>query len=83
MVVISVAESNRDTVPRSPEEPTPDQVYDEMVPGRCYVVADLEARFEASRWTVRDRLETLDKMDRIDKQDHENRTVTYQRPHDS
>lgn len=78
-----MAESNRDAVPRSPEDPTPEQVFESMVPGRCYVVADLVAEFDASRWTVRDRLVSLSDSERIIRREHANDRVTYQRPHDS
>lgn len=79
-----MAAPNRETVPRSPEEPTPEQVYESMVPGRCYVVADLVVKFEdqsaPSRWTVRDRLDDLAEAGKIVRTEHENTRVTYQRP---
>ena len=79
-----MTEDHSETVPRPPEEPKPDQVYDVMAPGRCYVVADLVETFEdehdPGRWTMRRRLETLHEEGRIVKYDHANDSVTYQRP---
>lgn len=79
-----MTEPDSETVPRPPEEPTPEQVYDAMDAGRCYVVADLVEtvgeRFDKNRWTIRRRLETLVEDGQIVKYDHANDSVTYQRP---
>lgn len=79
-----MTDPHTDSVPRSPDEPTPDRVFQMMEPGRCYVaadlVADLEEEFDPSRSTVRRRLNDLADGDRIVKVVHENGTVTYQRP---
>lgn len=50
---ISMPETDSNSVPRKPEEPTPQQVLEEM--NRCepYIVTDLVDAFpDASRWTV-------------------------------
>lgn len=77
------AENETTGVPRSHKEPTPDDVFEEMVPRRCYVVADLVAEFEdvdANRWTIQNRLDSLAEESRIVRRKHENDRVTYQRP---
>ena len=73
---------NRD-VPRPHADPTPDAVYEAMIPGRCYVVADLVADFsnhDVSRSTMHNRLDGLADDGRIKKRKHENGTVTFRRP---
>lgn len=54
------------------------------MPNRCYVVADLVAKFEDDcdpwRGTIRNRLETLADDGAIERVTHENGTVTYRRP---
>lgn len=70
-------------VTRPQENPTLNDVYEEMVPGRCYVVADLVVAFEdtdATRWTIQNRLNKLDSEGRIKKRKHANDRVTYRRP---
>lgn len=70
-------------VPRPHEDPTPDAVYEQMVGGRCYVVADLVAEFselDVPRSTMHNRLDGLAEEGRIVKRKHENGTVTYRRP---
>lgn len=71
-------------MPRPRDPPLPDDIFDEMVPNRCYVVADLVAIFEEAhdpaRGTVRNRLEELVEDDLVHRQKHENGTVTYRRP---
>jgi hypothetical protein len=67
--------------PRDP--PLPKTVLQEMVVNRCYVVADLVAKFEAeyqpSRGTIRNRLEYLVDEGQVDRRKHENGAVTYRR----
>lgn len=71
-------------VPRPREPPQPDEVEEAMVPNRCYVVADLVAKFESeydpARGTVRNRLEYLVEEGVVERIKHENGTVTYRRP---
>lgn len=76
-------DSQHRTVPRPPEDPTPDDVYEYMADGRCYVVADLVEEFsdtDASRWTLQNRLDELAEEGRIEKRKHANERVTYRRP---
>jgi len=78
-----VAGSQSD-VPRPRDPPHPDEVLNVMVVNRCYVVADLVAVFEeeydASRGTIRNRLEYLVKQGGVERIKHENGAVTYRRP---
>lgn len=71
------------SVPRPRDPPEPDEVLDEMVVNRCYVVADLVVEFEddynPSRGTVRNRLEFLVEEGDVDRVKHANGTVTYRR----
>lgn len=70
-------------VPRPRDSPHPDEVIEEMVPNRCYVVADLVVEFEdeydPSRGTVRNRLEYLVGENDVERRKHANGTVTYRR----
>lgn len=79
----NMSETATATVPRPREPPLPDELLDEMVPNRCYVVADLVVEFEdqydPSRGTVRNRLEYLVEDGRVERQKHENGAVTYRR----
>lgn len=75
---------SRRNVTRPREKPTTEQVYERMVPKRCYNVADLVAEFESeidtTRWTIRNRLNDLVEEDRIVRREHANGNVTYRRP---
>jgi|GEM_PF-3312230 len=68
---------------RPREPPEPDEVLDEMVVDRCYVVADLVVAFEEQygppRRTVRNRLEYLVDSGEVERTKHANDTVTYRR----
>jgi Fe2+ or Zn2+ uptake regulation protein len=70
------------TRPREP--PTVDEVFDEMVPNRCYVAADLRVEFEdeydPAHNTIRNRLADLVEEGSVSKRKHENGAVTYRRP---
>ena len=70
-------------VPRPRDPPEPDEVLDQMVKNRCYVVADLvvefENRYDPSRGTVRNRLELLVEEDNVERVKHANGTVTYRK----
>lgn len=78
-----MAESASQNVPRPRDPPLADEVRDQMVPNRCYVVADLVADFEdeydPSRGTVRNRLEYLVDEGDVERRKHANGTVTYRR----
>jgi hypothetical protein len=83
MVKIMATQSPNQTVPRPREPPLPDELLDEMVPNRCYVVADLvvefEEQYDPSRGTVRNRLEYLVEDGDVERRKHENGAVTYRR----
>ena len=70
-------------VPRPRDPPLPDEVLDQMVTNRCYVVADLVAEFEdeydPARGTVRNRLEYLVEEGNVKRRKHANGAVTYRR----
>jgi len=78
-----MAETATSNVPRPRDPPEPDEVLDEMVVNRCYVVADLVVEFEddydPSRGTVRNRLEYLVEEESVERLKHVNGTVTYRR----
>ena len=66
------------TVPRTPEEPSPKQVLDEMNPCEPYTVSDLQNVFsDASRWTIQRRLDKLAENGEIGKKKHAENRVTY------
>ena len=79
-----MAESASRNVPRPRDPPLPDEVLEQMVANRCYVVADLVVEFEdkynPARGTVRNRLEYLVEEGDIERRKHANGTVTYRRP---
>lgn len=70
-------------VPRPPEPPLPEEVLDQMVENRCYVVADLVVEFEEeyspARGTIRNRLESLVEEGYVERRKHANSRVTYRR----
>jgi len=73
-----MAQSNPNPVPRTPEEPTPEQVLAEMNEGEPYTAGDLTAIFDdVSRWTVQRRLETLHESDSIQKKKHADNRVSW------
>lgn len=77
----------RRNVTRPREPPTVDEVFDAMVPNRCYVAADLRVEFEdeydPAHNTIRNRLGDLVEEERVVKRKHENGAVTYRRPDQS
>lgn len=79
-----MSRNDSETVPRPPADPSPEQVFEVMDPGRCYVAADIvdvfDEEYDTGRWTIRRRLNTLSEQEKIVKRDHTNGTVTYQRP---
>lgn len=79
-----MSETETQTVPRSHEDPTPDDVFEAMEVGRCYVAADLVVEFSSldpKRRTLHNRLTGLAEEGRIVRQKHENGTVTFRRPY--
>ncbi len=78
-----MAEVTSRNVPRPRDPPLPDEVLEQMVPNRCYVVADLVVEFEEeydpARGTVRNRLEYLVEQGDVERRKHANGTVTYRR----
>jgi Fe2+ or Zn2+ uptake regulation protein len=82
-----MTETSTQYVPRPRDPPQPQEVLEQMVTNRCYVVADLVVKFEnqygPSRGTVRNRLEFLVEEGNVERQKHTNGTVTYRRAEDS
>lgn len=78
-----MAESAAQDVPRPRDPPSPEEVLEAMVEGRCYVVADLVAEFETeygmTRGTIRNRLEYLTERGDVERRKHANGAVTYRR----
>lgn len=78
-----MTDNDTNPVPRTPSEPTPEQVLDELRPCEPYTTGDLEERFpDVSRWTIQRRLETLHEDDRIKKKKHAENRVSWWLPHD-
>jgi len=70
--------SNRDTVPREPEEPSPSEVLQEMEACEPYTVSDFETIFDdTSRWTIQRRLETLREKGDVEKKKHAENRVSW------
>jgi DNA-binding HxlR family transcriptional regulator len=66
------------SVPRTPEESTPQQVLDEMTPCEPYIVSDLVDSFpDASRWTLQRRLDKLVTNGEVSKKKHTENRVSY------
>ncbi len=84
MVKAKMAEAPAENVPRPRDPPEPQEILDEMVVNRCYVVADLvvafEEQYDPARGTVRNRLEYLTEQDEVERVKHANGSVTYRRP---
>jgi hypothetical protein len=79
-----MAANASENVPRPRDPPLANEVLDQMVKNRCYVVADLVAEFEGeydpARGTIRNRLEYLVEEGDVARRKHANGTVTYRRP---
>ena len=75
-----MAESTTENVPRTPEEPTPEDVLEEMNVCEPYTVGDLTDIYEdASRWTVQRRLDSLVDDGHVQKKKHSKNRVSYWR----
>lgn len=73
-----MAGSDSRSVPRTPEGPTPEDVFAEMSVCEPYTVGELEEIFEdASRWTIQRRLDTLVDDDEVSKKKHAENRVSY------
>jgi len=73
-----MADPSAESVSRTPEEPTPEQVLDAMTPCEPYSVSDLVDRYEdTSRWTVQRRLDTLVEDGEVNKKKHTENRVSY------
>lgn len=73
-----MAESASQRVPRTPNEPTPEQVLAEMTPCEPFTVKDFEQIFEeVSRWTIQRRLDTLHENGEIRKKKHAENRVSW------
>ena len=71
-------DAQTDTVPRTPEGPTTEDILDAMTPGEPYKVADLTEAFEdTSRWTVQRRLNDLHDDDRVQRKKHADGSVSW------
>jgi predicted HTH transcriptional regulator len=67
-------------MPRQPEEPSPQQVFEAMMPCEPYTAAEIADMFEnTSRWTVHRRLESLYEEDKIRRKKHSNNRVSWWR----
>lgn len=68
-------------VPRQPEEPTPQQVFDIMSICEPYTAGELAEQFtDASRWTIQRRLQTLHDNNKIERKEHAKNRVSWWRP---
>lgn len=75
---ISMTEKETGNVPRTPDEPTPKQVLEEMCVCEPYIVSDLAGVFDdTSRWTLQRRLDTLVENGDLDKKKHTENRVSY------
>ena len=73
-----MAGSESESVPRTPEEPTPEQVLSQMNLCEPYTVSDLQDEFpDASRWTLQRRLDALVDDGAISKKKHTENRVSY------
>jgi hypothetical protein len=76
-------QSTSEGVPRPRDPPLPEEVLDEMVANRCYMVADLvvefEEQYDPARGTIRNRLEYLVEEGEIERKKHANDSVTYRK----
>lgn len=73
-----MAGSKSTNVPRTPEEPTPEQVREQMRPCEPYTVGDFEDIFEdTSRWTIQRRLDTLVEDGEVNKKKHSENRVSF------
>lgn len=73
-----MVDSESDTVPRQPEEPTPEQVLEQMAPCEPYTVNDLLDAFDdVSRWTIQRRLDSLHDGGEVNKKKHTENRVSY------
>jgi hypothetical protein len=74
------------TVPRTPEEPAPQVVYMAMTDGVPYTATELHKthgeEWDTTRWTVKERLDSLAEGGHIEKKKHGHNTVTYWIPVD-
>ena len=64
-------------MPREPDEPTAQQLLSAMSPCEPYMAKDFVDEFEASRWTVQRRLNSLVESGDIQKKQHGETRVTY------
>jgi len=73
-----MVETQTESVPRTPEEPTPQQVLSQMNCCEPYTVSDLQDEFaDASRWTLQRRLDTLVDDGELSKKKHTENRVSY------
>lgn len=64
-------------MPSEKEPPRRETIRESMVPCEPYRVADITAKYDVSRWTIRDRLERLVDRDELQRKKHADGLVTY------
>lgn len=75
---IRMVETESDTVARTPDEPSEEQVLAVMEPCEPYTVGELTEHFEdASRWTIQRRLDDLVEAETVEKKKHSANRVSY------
>lgn len=73
-----MAGSDTGSVPRTPEEPTAEDVLAEMSVCEPYTASELADSFDdASRWTIQRRLDSLLEKDEIRKKKHSGNRVSW------
>lgn len=73
-----MAEPDTENVPRQPDEPTPQQVLEEMDTCEPYTVNELQDLFDdVSRWTIQRRLDSLHGDGLVNKKKHTENRVSY------
>lgn len=72
-----MADANSEDVPRTPEEPTAETILDELAECEPYTVGELTERFDASRWTIQRRLDSLVDRGEVRKKKHGENRVSY------
>jgi len=70
-------------VPRQPEDPQPEDLLNEMRVCEPCTTSDLVDKFDASRWTIQRRLETLYEEGEVEKKKHDENRVSWWIPGDS
>jgi len=73
-----MASNESESVQRELEEPTPEQILEEMTPCEPYSVSNLESIFDGvSRWTIQRRLDRLHEDGKVQKKKHAENRVSW------